>query len=163
MSRLRAIWLVAKREIIERGRSRGFLVSLGLTVAFILAGIFLPSLIGGGGPSVERLAVVGTPPAGFAGALAAVADPSGDVIESEVLADEATAETRLRDGSLDAAVVFPADGSAPRLVVDQRDDETFLQIVSAAVSVSRQAELLSEAGVDPADSRPSRRRPSCAS
>ena len=44
MSRWRAIWLVARREIIERGRSRAFLIALGLTVVFILAGlkVFVP-------------------------------------------------------------------------------------------------------------------------
>ena len=34
MSRARAIYLVAKREILERGRSRAFLISLALTVFF---------------------------------------------------------------------------------------------------------------------------------
>ena len=33
MSRLRSIWLVARREIIERGRSRGFVLSVLFTTA----------------------------------------------------------------------------------------------------------------------------------
>jgi ABC-2 type transport system permease protein len=70
MSRARAIYLVARREILERGRSRAFLISLALTVVFVLAGIFLPKLIGGE-DQAHKLGVVGTPPAGFDAALAA--------------------------------------------------------------------------------------------
>ena len=47
MSRWRAIYLVARREILERGRSRAFLISLALTVVFLAAGIFLPTILGG--------------------------------------------------------------------------------------------------------------------
>ncbi len=46
MSRRRAIWLVARREMLERGRSRGFLISLVVSVAIVVAGVFLPALIG---------------------------------------------------------------------------------------------------------------------
>ena len=32
MSRIRSTWLVARREILERGRSRGYLLSLVVTL-----------------------------------------------------------------------------------------------------------------------------------
>ena len=73
MSRWRAVWLVARREILERGRSRAFILSLGLTVALILAGIFLPTILAGPGADAEKLGIVGTPPAGFQARLALVA------------------------------------------------------------------------------------------
>ena len=41
-----AIWLVARREIIERGRSRAYVLSLLFTLAFIGAGIVVPTIIG---------------------------------------------------------------------------------------------------------------------
>ena len=47
MSRWRAVWLVARREILERGRSRAFLVSLALTVAIILAAVATLAIIVG--------------------------------------------------------------------------------------------------------------------
>ena len=36
MSRARSVWLVARREIIERGRSRGYLLSLVLTIVLLM-------------------------------------------------------------------------------------------------------------------------------
>jgi ABC-2 type transport system permease protein len=86
MSRWRAIWLVARRELLERGRSRAFLLSLGLTVAFILAGIILPTLLGGP-DKPTRLGIVGTPPASFASLLAQTADRAGVKISTELVSD----------------------------------------------------------------------------
>ena len=43
MSRLRSIWLVARREILERGRSRGYLLSLAVHVVLLGAGFVIPS------------------------------------------------------------------------------------------------------------------------
>ena len=45
MSRLRSIWLVARREIIERGRSRGFLLSVLFTTALVVGSIIVPSIL----------------------------------------------------------------------------------------------------------------------
>ena len=45
MSRWRAIRLVAEREIIERGRSRGYVLSLLFTVALMVVGFVIPSLL----------------------------------------------------------------------------------------------------------------------
>ena len=39
MSRWRSVYLVARREILERGRSRAFLISLAITVFFLALGI----------------------------------------------------------------------------------------------------------------------------
>ena len=49
MSRLRAIRLVAMREILERGRSRGYVLSLVFTVFLLVAGFVLPAFLLGGG------------------------------------------------------------------------------------------------------------------
>ena len=45
MSRLRSIWLVAEREIIERGRSRGFILSVLFTTLLVVGSIILPSIL----------------------------------------------------------------------------------------------------------------------
>ena len=47
MSRWRAIRLVAGREIVERGRSRGYLLSLIFTIVLMLVGFLVPSLVVG--------------------------------------------------------------------------------------------------------------------
>lgn len=149
MSRWRSIWLVARREIFERGRSRAFIISLGLTVAFILAGLFLPTLLGGP-DRADRLGITGTPPAGFDQALAATAKAADNDVKTEPVADVATGEARLRDGTLDALLVVPADGSSPSYVVKERKNELLGQVVAASLSAARVQGLLAESGVDPA-------------
>src|SRR6187431_2596061 len=99
MSRFRAIYLVARREILERGRSRAFLISLGLTVVFLAAGIFLPSIIGGN--DTQTLGVVGTPPAGFEQGLQAGAEQIDMKVTVQQVPDVETGEAKLDDGSLD--------------------------------------------------------------
>jgi ABC-2 type transport system permease protein len=133
MSRWRSVWLVARRELIERGRSRAFLLSLGVTVGIILAGIFLPSLIGGA-TGTNRLGIVGTPPPTFATQLAVISAASNVKIETEQVPDEATGERRLRSGSLDGLLVVPADGSVPAFVVKERKNGSLGQIVGASLS-----------------------------
>jgi ABC-2 type transport system permease protein len=150
MSRARAIYLVARREVLERGRSRAFLISLVLTVVFILAGIFLPKLIGGT-DQAHKLGVVGTPPAGFETALAATSAQADIKVNVESVPDVAAGEARLKDGTLDGMLVVPTttNGSA-ELVVKQRDNTSFAQVVGAAWSASSAGQVLTEAGVDPA-------------
>ena len=146
MSRVRAIYLVARREILERGRSRAFLISLGLTVVFLAAGIFLPSIIGGN--DAQALGVVGTPPAGFEPGLQAAAEQTDLKITVEQVPDVATGEAKLDDGSLDALLVVPADGGSPEYVVKEGDVGTLGQLVSQVYASARTLEVLTEAGVD---------------
>ena len=49
VSGLGGMWLVTRREIRERARTKGFLISSILTVVLITAAIVIPSVIGGGG------------------------------------------------------------------------------------------------------------------
>lgn len=137
MSRGRAVWLVARRELLERGRSRAFALSLIVSVGLIVAGIILPSLIGGG-PGSQRLGVVGPAPTGLVSGLTATAELAGLVVVSEPVADAGAGEARLVDGSLDAMLVFPADGSTPTYVVKTRGNALLQQVVLASFSPTPQ-------------------------
>jgi ABC-2 type transport system permease protein len=150
MSRGRAIYLVARREILERGRSRAFLISLALTVVFLLAGIFLPTLLGGDDQS-EKLGVVGTPPAGFAEALAATADQAKLKVVTFPVADVQSGEAAIENGSLDGLLVVPSGPEKAEFVVKQRDNSSFGQIVGAAWSAAAASKVLTDAGVDPTE------------
>lgn len=134
MTRWRAVWLVARREILERGRSRAFLASLALTVGLILAGVFLPSILAGPGAGAEKLGIVGAPPAGFQTRLAIIAQQAGVEVSTETVPDETTGEARLLDGSLDGLLVVPADGSVPSFVVKAAEGGPLVQIVNAGLS-----------------------------
>ena len=133
MSRWRSVWQVARREIIERGRSRAFVLSLGLTIAIILAGLFLPSLIGGA-TGTNKLGIVGTPPPTFTTQLGLITSASNVKVSVEPIADVSTGEARLRDDSLDGLLVIPADGSVPTFVVKERENGSVGQMVGAALS-----------------------------
>ena len=133
MSRWRSVWLVARRELIERGRSRAFLLSLGLTMGIILAGIFLPSLIGGA-TGTNRLGIVGNPPPPFYAQLGVISAASNVKIQTEQVPDEATGEGDLRSGSLDGLLVVPSDGGLPTFVVKERKNGSLGQIVGASLS-----------------------------
>lgn len=137
MSRGRAVWLVARRELLERGRSRAFALSLIVSVGLIVAGIILPSLFGGG-PGSQRLGVVGPAPTGLVSGLTATAQLAGLVVVSEPVADSGAGEARLVDGSLDALLVFPADGSIPAYVVRTRGNALLQQVVLASFSPAPQ-------------------------
>ena len=134
MSRWRAVWLVARREILERGRSRAFLAALGLTVALILAGIFLPSILAGPGADAEDLGIVGTPPAEFQTRIALVADQAGIEVTTEIVPDVATGEAALLAEELDGLLVMASDGSVPTFVVKEAQGSQLAQIVNASLS-----------------------------
>jgi ABC-2 type transport system permease protein len=148
MSRRRAIWLVARRELLERGRSRAFVVSVVLSVAIVLAGIFLPSLIGGGA-GVQHLGIVGTPPAGLVGGLSSTARAVNLEVTIDTVPDLATAEGRLRAGSLDAALVVPPDGSIPTYVVKTRSNALLQQVVASGFTTPPQLSLRELEPADP--------------
>jgi ABC-2 type transport system permease protein len=137
MSRPRAIWLVARRELLERGRSRAFLLSVALSIAIIGAGIFLPSVIGSG-PGTQHLGVVGSPPAGLVSGIEASAKAVGLGLAVEGVADLPSGEARLRDTSLDALLVVPQDGSIPTYVVRTRGNQLLQQVVAASFTTPPQ-------------------------
>ena len=63
MSHWRAVRLVAMREILERGRSRGYVLSLVFTLLLLLGGFVLPQLLLT--DQATRLALVEPVPAGL--------------------------------------------------------------------------------------------------
>lgn len=140
MTRRRSISLVARRELLERGRSRAFLFSLAISVVIVALAVFLPSLIGSNQP--QHLGVVGTSPPGLVDNLEATAKTAGLTVTSEPVADRATAEARLRDGSLDAALVFPADGSTPSYIVKSSGNPLLQQVVAASFTPPPQISLV---------------------
>jgi ABC-2 type transport system permease protein len=143
MSRLRAIRLVAMREIIERGRSRGYVLSLVFTVFLLLAGFVLPSfLLGDEEPT--RLALVGETPPELEQLLLAVAEPYELEITISTVPDRAAAEAGLEDETLDAALIVPADLSAPGelLVAEEADGPLQAVVTQTVVGLRAGAEAL---------------------
>ena len=147
MSRWRAIYLVAKREIIERGRSRAFLISLALTVVFLAAGIFLPTFFDG--DEADQLGVAGEAPVGFEQALAATSAQAGIEIDVVVVTDVQAGEDQVQNEELNGLLIVPSDGGSAELVVKEDATGAFPQVVAAAYSAASVNDALVESGVDP--------------
>jgi len=133
VSRIRAVRLVAMREIIERGRSKGYLASLAFTVFLLGAGFILPSLFLGNEKPL-RLGLVDGTPAALRPALEAAAGQFDLQLDLSVIADRAEAEAAVKGKSIDAALSVPADLSTPgELIVLERADDRLQAIATSSV------------------------------
>lgn len=133
MNRLRSIRLVAMREILERGRSRGYLLSLVFTVFLLVAGFLLPAFLLGRDEQ-PNLALVGTPPSGLEAAIQGVAAQYDLTLDISTVPDRAAADAALREKTIEAALDVPADLSGPgEFIVLEEPDSRLLGIAGAAV------------------------------
>ena len=150
MSRWRSIWLVAKREILERGRSRGFVFSVAFTTLLVIGSFVVPTLLfGDEDPKV--IGVVGPAPAGLESAMALTAGQLGQEVRVIELDSEAAAQAALADESVDAVVSVPADLSSPGTVrFPKEPDNAVSQIATASIVALRIQDLLADADIDPA-------------
>lgn len=104
-SALPATWLVARREIDTKLRSKSFLISTGILMLIVLASVVIGGIIGATSSAI-KVAAVGT-------AITAVEKINGlDVTKAD---SRAAAEKLVRAGAVDAAVV--PDDSALGLTV----------------------------------------------
>ena len=144
MSRWRAIRLVAGREIIERGRSRGYVLSLVFTVVLMCVGFIVPSLLIGQA-SQAKLALVGETPPGLEASILATSAAYDQDIRISSLPDAAAATVALRDSSIDAALSVPPDlSTAGELVVLENAPASLQAIVNQAVISLRAGPAASE-------------------
>jgi ABC-2 type transport system permease protein len=153
MSRWRSIWLVARREILERGRSRGFILSIMFTTLLVVGSFVLPAVLFGD-EEATRIGIVQPEPPGLSMAItttAAVPQLDRDV-EIVPFTDAAAAEAALADGSVAAVVAVPADLSGPGTVRFAKEPDQFVtQLVTASVVGLRTQAVLTDAGVSQAE------------
>jgi len=149
MSRARSIWLVARREILERGRSRGFILSVLFTTALVVGSFLVPTLLFGG-EQVAKIGIVEPSPPGLDVALKASADRFDLKGEIVPLADVAAGDAALTSKHVDAVVHVPSDLSSAGSIRFAKDtDQTTVQVLSAAIVSLRVQHVVAESGVDP--------------
>jgi len=147
MSRPRAIRLVAQREVMERGRSKGYVLSLAFTVVLMLVGFILPAMLVNQ-QSTLHLALVGATPEGLEASLVATSGSLGVALDLSSVPDRAAAETAVRAGDLDAALIVPVDlSSAGQLIVLEDAGGALQAVVNQAVIGLRAGPAASEAPV----------------
>jgi ABC-2 type transport system permease protein len=121
----REIWEVARRELLERWRSRAMRVSFAVLLVLVVAGAVAMTLGDEGSPS-DDFGLVGARASVLAPALRAAGRADDREARIHRLRDAAAAERAVREGDVDVAIV---DG---RLVV--KDDRS-----SPAIGVARRA------------------------
>ena len=112
MPRWRSIWLVARREILERGRSRGFILSVAFTTLIVVGSFVIPALLFGE-DSPTKVGVVEPSPPGLQAAIEQSAQRFDQKVAVTTYPDGAAADAALQDGSTEIVVAMPADLSGP--------------------------------------------------
>ena len=122
-SELQGVWLVAEREIGLKLRSKAFIISTAILFAIALAGILFAGL--------ASKDATGTPVAVVGTASAAVEGIEG--ISPTQVADRAAAESLVRSGDVDAAIVNDPDSPAGFTVIADSQAPTSLLLTLAKV------------------------------
>jgi ABC-2 type transport system permease protein len=136
--------LVMRREFVERGRDRGFLISSGVTLVIVLGAILITSLVAGK-DTTPSFTVAFAGPRASAEQTVAVADASnaGMKLTATVADDEAAAEGDVRSGRLNALV------GSDSVMVKQSLDPKLGAILQAAHQAVAANTALSAHGIDP--------------
>jgi ABC-2 type transport system permease protein len=141
------IKLTARRELVERTRrDRSFLISTLVTLAILIAIVFVPKLLGSDDPTEFDIGLVGPASQPLGQALTAQGEAIDVRINLRRPATAAEAEAAVRDGTLDLAVV---DGR--ELVAEAEVDEQLNLLVQAASRAVRAQQTLQGAGVGPGE------------
>ncbi len=99
-----AVLLVARREFIERGRSKAFLISTAFTLVLIAAIVVVPTLIGGDDATTWTLGSVGVIDGDMVSDIDALSGLDVTVVGAS-FDTVGAAETALEDGDVDLVVV----------------------------------------------------------
>jgi ABC-2 type transport system permease protein len=133
----RSVRLVAMREILERGRSRSYLLSLAFTLGLVLLGFVLPQLLIA--DRSTKLGLVEPVPAGLHAAVETQAELYSLKLDVSTLPDRAAAEAAVTNKTVDAALAVPADLSGPGELIVLEDAGSALQGVTAGAVISLRA------------------------
>jgi ABC-2 type transport system permease protein len=141
------IKLTARRELVERTRrDRSFLISTLVTLAILVAIIFVPKLLGADDPEEFDVGLVGQASQPLGQVLTAQGEAADIRINLRQPAGAAEAEAAVRDGTIDLAVI---DGR--ELVAEAEVDEQLNLLVQAASRGVRAQQTLQAAGVPPGE------------
>ncbi len=148
MPRWRSIWLVARREILERGRSRGFILSVLFTTLIVVGSFVVPALLFGD-EAATKVGLVEPAPAALPGAITSAAERFDQKVAISTFPDAAAADAALEDGTVDVVVAMPADLSGAGTVkFDKERDQSIAQSLSTAMVGLRVQATLDQSNVD---------------
>ena len=134
--------LVARRETVERTRTRSFRIATAIYVLAAAAAVIIPTLVGDDGPPTFDLGLVGQTPPGLEQAVTSATQAADGRVRTRTFAGLAEAETAVRDEDVDAVLV---DGE--RLVVRRDGDDLLPLLVNQSANAARIQDRLARAGV----------------
>jgi ABC-2 type transport system permease protein len=143
MNDVQQTWLVARRELRERSRSRAFRLSLIAMLVVVAAVIVLPSVLGSSATSKD-VGVTGSTPPTLAAMIEAQSRAVGKTARIHEYATVAQGQQAVRDGKVDVLVV---DGQ--RLVWQRENDEQLRAVVTSAIQLVAVQQRAAAAGISP--------------
>ncbi len=138
---MNGLWLVARREIVTRGRTKAFVIGLVVSAVLVAALAFLPRLFSG--PDSYTVGLTGAQSQALGPALTAAAKDVKLTVKE--FPDEGAAVGAIGREEVDAAVV---DGR--RVLADGEVDRELGLLLEAANQSAQAQRQLAEAGLDPA-------------
>jgi ABC-2 type transport system permease protein len=143
MSGVRRGWLVARREIRERSRSRAFVASVVSMVVAVAAMLIIPALLKPGG-GARGVGLTGPAPPGLAATIQEQAHAAGITARVHHYASLAAGEQAVRQGRVDVLVA-----GAQRLEWQGRADQQLKAVVTGAIQLATVRERAAAAGLRP--------------
>lgn len=144
MSGRRSVWEVARRELLERSRSRALRISFALVLVLAVGGAIATARVGEGTPT-DDVGLVGARSDAMAPALRLEAHAARRRIHLQRFASVAAASRAVDDGHVDVALV---DGS--RLIVRRSRSGPAVSVVQSAVASQRSFDRFRALGLTPA-------------
>ena len=142
---LRQGWLVARREVRERSRSRGFYVGLAVMLLVVVAAIVAPAALEDGVVSRD-VGLVGAIPEELPRVVAEQGDAADVTVRVHRYGDVAVGQEAVRDDAVDVLVV-----DARRLEWRGEPDEQLRAVVTGAVQVVAVQQRADAVGLDAED------------
>ncbi|MDI2128709.1 ABC transporter permease [Yinghuangia seranimata] len=137
-----AVRLVARREFTERIRDRGFLMSVGVMLAILLAAVAIPAAVGRGGDGEYKVAFSGPQQAQLGNAATAQARLLDVDLTVATFPDADAARKAVKDGDADALV---GDG---RITVNRELPDKLAAVLQSAYASVERGNRLAAQGFD---------------
>lgn len=142
MSRGRAIWLTARREIQERLRSRAFLVGTGVQLLIVVAVVIIAGVAGGDDTDKVDVGYVGTEAETALDTAARLQGSFQIELTPREYPDEAAARTAVEGDEADAAV------AGDSLITSSDPPQTLTSLLQTASGQARGSASLRSDGLD---------------
>ena len=140
---LARVRLVAKREIVQRARSRAFRIGTALIALAAVGMVVLPSLLAGNRPSRD-VGLVGEAPAALGSSLSAAGAAFDTKVHLERYPDVPAGERALRSGDVEVLLV-----GRDELVWKSESDPQLAALITTAIQAVDQREAVAELGLTP--------------